>query len=194
MPVPMANAPSMNMKQPCAAHSANAWRKLLQNWRVPVAKTAKPLPSLEWLQPRLNISRAISLLSFFSLAALLLAWNLWFANVPSKLLWVILGVQLPRPRMGVLCGESVFYSGRSRGLRPKQSSLRLATDGPEPQPVLRRADVYPLAFSVRAQVGWGKLGSNAEPGCTQAQRFIASALPAEGFFQKGDGQLALSLQ
>ena len=59
-----------------------------------MAKTAKPLPSLEWLQPRLNISRAVSLLSFFSLAALLLAWNLWFANVPSKLLWAILGVQL----------------------------------------------------------------------------------------------------
>jgi len=59
-----------------------------------VARIAKPLPSLAWLQPRLNISRAVSLLSFFSLAALLLGWNLWFANVPSKLLWVILGVQL----------------------------------------------------------------------------------------------------
>jgi len=59
-----------------------------------VAKTAKPLPSLEWLQPRLNISRAVSLLSFFALAALLVVWNLGFANVPGKLLWVILGAQL----------------------------------------------------------------------------------------------------
>ncbi|CAN7182907.1 DUF2069 domain-containing protein [Pseudomonas sp. LjRoot71] len=59
-----------------------------------MARIAKPLPSLEWLQPRLNISRAASLLSFFSLAALLLVWNLHYANIPGKLLWVILGLQL----------------------------------------------------------------------------------------------------
>jgi uncharacterized membrane protein len=59
-----------------------------------VAKIAKPLPSLEWLQPRLKLSRVLSLLSFFGLAALLLAWNLCFAEIPGKLLWVILGVQL----------------------------------------------------------------------------------------------------
>lgn len=59
-----------------------------------MAKRAKPLPTLEWLQPRLNISRAASLLSFFGLATLLLVWNFFFANVPSNLLWVILGAQL----------------------------------------------------------------------------------------------------
>ena len=59
-----------------------------------MAKTAKPLPTLEWLEPRLSISRIFSLLCFFGLGALLLVWNLWFANVPGKLLWVILGVQL----------------------------------------------------------------------------------------------------
>jgi len=59
-----------------------------------VARIAKPLPSLEWLQPRLNISRVASLLSFFSLTALLLVWNLHYANIPGKLLWVILGLQL----------------------------------------------------------------------------------------------------
>lgn len=59
-----------------------------------MARIAKPLPSLEWLQPRLNISHAASLLSFFSLAALLLVWNLHYANIPGKLLWVILGLQL----------------------------------------------------------------------------------------------------
>lgn len=59
-----------------------------------MARIAKPLPSLEWLQPRLNISRAASLLSFFSLAALLLVWNLHYANIPGKLLWIILGLQL----------------------------------------------------------------------------------------------------
>ena len=59
-----------------------------------MARIAKPLPSLEWLQPRLNISRVASLLSFFSLTALLLLWNLHYANIPGKLLWVILGLQL----------------------------------------------------------------------------------------------------
>lgn len=59
-----------------------------------MAKIAKPLPSLEWLQPRLNISRVASLLSFFSLTALLLVWNLHYANIPGKLLWVILGLQM----------------------------------------------------------------------------------------------------
>jgi uncharacterized membrane protein len=59
-----------------------------------VAKIVKSLPTLEWLQPRLKLSRIISLLSFFGLGTLLLVWNLWFANVPGKLLWVILGAQL----------------------------------------------------------------------------------------------------
>lgn len=59
-----------------------------------MARIAKPLPSLEWLQPRLNISRVTCLLSFFSLTALLLVWNLHYANIPGKLLWVILGLQL----------------------------------------------------------------------------------------------------
>ncbi|HEX5842362.1 MAG TPA: DUF2069 domain-containing protein [Pseudomonas sp.] len=60
-----------------------------------MARAPKPLPSIEWLKPRLSISRAISLLSFFALAGLLLAWNLLFAEIPGKqLLWVILAMQL----------------------------------------------------------------------------------------------------
>jgi len=59
-----------------------------------VVKTPKPLPSLEWLKPRLSISRALSLLSFLALATLLLAWHLLFAEIPGKLLWAILAMQL----------------------------------------------------------------------------------------------------
>ncbi|KRW59662.1 DUF2069 domain-containing protein [Pseudomonas sp. TTU2014-080ASC] len=59
-----------------------------------MARTAKPLPALEWLQPRLRLSRAATLISFFALAALLLVWELYFANLPERLLWVIIGVQL----------------------------------------------------------------------------------------------------
>lgn len=59
-----------------------------------MAKIPKPLPSLDWLQPRLAVSRAISLLSFLALGTLLLVWNLSFAELPSQLLWVILGFNL----------------------------------------------------------------------------------------------------
>lgn len=59
-----------------------------------MAKTQKPLPSLDWLKPRMAASRAISLVSFIALALLLLVWNLMFAEIPAKLLWVILAFQL----------------------------------------------------------------------------------------------------
>ncbi|MDM8349432.1 DUF2069 domain-containing protein [Pseudomonas sp. sp1636] len=59
-----------------------------------MAKTAKPLPPLAWLKPRLAVSRALSLLSFLALAVLLLVWNLLFAEIPDKLLWIILAFQL----------------------------------------------------------------------------------------------------
>ncbi|MDO9625471.1 MAG: DUF2069 domain-containing protein [Pseudomonas sp.] len=59
-----------------------------------MAKTPKPLPALDWLKPRMAVSRAISLASFLALAVLLLVWNLVFANIPGKLLWVILAFQL----------------------------------------------------------------------------------------------------
>ncbi|MGE8497596.1 MAG: DUF2069 domain-containing protein [Pseudomonas sp.] len=59
-----------------------------------MARTPKPLPSLDWLKPRLAISRAISLASFLALVILLLVWNLVFAELPDNLLWVILAFQL----------------------------------------------------------------------------------------------------
>lgn len=59
-----------------------------------MAKIAKPLPSLEWLQPRLKLSRVATLVSFFALTALLLAWNLFIAEIPGELRWVIASLQL----------------------------------------------------------------------------------------------------
>ncbi|OHC49007.1 MAG: hypothetical protein A3J25_15640 [Pseudomonadales bacterium RIFCSPLOWO2_02_FULL_63_210] len=59
-----------------------------------MAKTPKPLPSLDWLKPRMAVSRAVSLASFLALTVLLLVWNLMFADIPDKLLWVILAFQL----------------------------------------------------------------------------------------------------
>ncbi|HSC83297.1 MAG TPA: DUF2069 domain-containing protein [Pseudomonas sp.] len=59
-----------------------------------MAKQAKPLPALEWLQPRLKLSHALSLGSFFALAALLLVWNLFFADLHGASLGVVLAIQL----------------------------------------------------------------------------------------------------
>ncbi len=59
-----------------------------------MAKIAKPLPALEWLQPRLKLSRVATLVSFFALTALLLAWNLFIAEIPGELRWVIASLQL----------------------------------------------------------------------------------------------------
>ena len=46
-------------------------------------KSSKPLPELSWLEPRLRVSRAISLVSLAALAALLVVWNLFFINRPN---------------------------------------------------------------------------------------------------------------
>ena len=43
-------------------------------------KNSKTLPELSWLEPRLRISRAISLVSLAALAVLLIAWNLVFTS------------------------------------------------------------------------------------------------------------------
>lgn len=46
-------------------------------------KSAKPLPELSWLEPRLRISRIISLVSLAALAILLVVWNLFFISRPD---------------------------------------------------------------------------------------------------------------
>ncbi|OLU28784.1 hypothetical protein BVH03_12525 [Pseudomonas sp. PA15(2017)] len=59
-----------------------------------MAKAARALPNVDWLLPRLRISRYLSLASFVALAALLLIWNLGYAAVPNALLWAVLAFQL----------------------------------------------------------------------------------------------------
>ena len=59
-----------------------------------MAKTPKPLPSLEWLAPRLKLSRALALFSYFALLILLLVWNLAFADLHGARIWVVLSIQL----------------------------------------------------------------------------------------------------
>lgn len=59
-----------------------------------MARKPKPLPSLEWLTPRVRISRALSLTCFIALAALLLVWNLVFADLHGARTWVVVSIQL----------------------------------------------------------------------------------------------------
>ncbi|CAD5109058.1 DUF2069 domain-containing protein [Zestomonas carbonaria] len=59
-----------------------------------MAKKAKPLPSLDWLQPRLSLTRGLSLALFLALLLLLLIWNLAFADLHGARTWVILLVEL----------------------------------------------------------------------------------------------------
>jgi len=59
-----------------------------------VAKQAKPLPALEWLQPRLKLSRALSLFNFVALFAVLAIWNLGFADLHGANPWIVISIQL----------------------------------------------------------------------------------------------------
>ena len=59
-----------------------------------MAKKTKPLPSLEWLTPRVKISRILSLITFVALAVLLLVWNLVFADLHGARTWVVVSIQL----------------------------------------------------------------------------------------------------
>ena len=57
-------------------------------------KSPKPLPELNWLEPRLRISRILSLLSLAALAALLVIWNLYFVDMHGARPWVIISFAL----------------------------------------------------------------------------------------------------
>lgn len=59
-----------------------------------MARKPKVLPPREWLEPRVKITRALSLLTFFGLAALLCVYYLWVADLHGARPWVILLIEL----------------------------------------------------------------------------------------------------
>jgi len=59
-----------------------------------VARKPKVLPSLEWLAPRVRVTRALSLACFFGLIALLVVNNLWFADLHGARVEVIMAIEL----------------------------------------------------------------------------------------------------
>ena len=59
-----------------------------------MARKPKVLPSLEWLAPRVRVTRALSLACFFGLIALLVVNNLWFADLHGARVEVIMAIEL----------------------------------------------------------------------------------------------------
>ncbi|HLV17674.1 MAG TPA: DUF2069 domain-containing protein [Pseudomonas sp.] len=59
-----------------------------------MARQKKPLPALEWLQPRVRASRWISLVCYLALILLLGIWNGFFADLHGARTWVVLSIVL----------------------------------------------------------------------------------------------------
>ncbi len=78
-----------------------------------MAKKPKVLPALDWLEPRVKISRLISLSSFFGLIALLSIYYLWIADLHGARPWVILLIELVPLLLfapGIISGSPRAYS------------------------------------------------------------------------------------
>ncbi|WP_417662983.1 DUF2069 domain-containing protein [Pseudomonas sp.] len=59
-----------------------------------MAKEKKPLPDVQWLEPRVKFSRALSLFNYIALLVLITVWNLAFADLHGARSWVVLSIQL----------------------------------------------------------------------------------------------------
>ncbi|NER59769.1 DUF2069 domain-containing protein [Pseudomonas sp. MAFF212428] len=59
-----------------------------------MAKKPKVLPPLQWLAPRLRVTRILSLATFLGLITLLTVNNLWFADLHGARTGVILAIEL----------------------------------------------------------------------------------------------------
>ncbi|WP_460418359.1 DUF2069 domain-containing protein [Pseudomonas sp. microsymbiont 2] len=59
-----------------------------------MARQPKVLPPLDWLAPRVRITRALSLACLFGLIALLVVNNLWFADLHGARVEVIMAIEL----------------------------------------------------------------------------------------------------
>ncbi|MCL7461556.1 DUF2069 domain-containing protein [Pseudomonas sp. NW5] len=58
-----------------------------------MARTPKPLPPLDWLQPRVRLARVLTLIAFLALLLALAVWYLQIVDLHGARPWVILGVQ-----------------------------------------------------------------------------------------------------
>lgn len=76
-----------------------------------MAKKPKVLPTLEWLEPRVRISRVVSLICFLGLIALLTGYYLFVADLHGARPWVILTIEL----VPLLLLAPGMFTGSARG-------------------------------------------------------------------------------
>lgn len=76
-----------------------------------MARKPKVLPALEWLEPRVRLSRVAALSCFLGLVALLCIYYLVFADLHGARPWVILSIELV-PLLVLLPG---MLMGSARG-------------------------------------------------------------------------------
>ena len=76
-----------------------------------MARKPKVLPPQAWLEPRVKVARALSLLAFFGLVGLLCGYYLFVADLHGARPWVILLIELV-PLMFVVPG---MLMGSPRG-------------------------------------------------------------------------------
>ncbi|MCF5708886.1 DUF2069 domain-containing protein [Pseudomonas syringae] len=76
-----------------------------------MAKTPKALPAREWLEPRVRLSRAASLIGFLGMIALLSVYYLFFADLHGARPGVILAVEL----LPLLILAPGMFTGSPRG-------------------------------------------------------------------------------
>lgn len=153
-----------------------------------MARKNKPLPEVAWLQPRLALSRAISLGSFVGLVLLILIRDLIYADAhgaASWVPWLVLAFKLlpllvvapgllmgsARACLGLLRGQPVFHPRRTRRLRSHAAPVRLGRSATQRDLVLRRAALYALAIPVRPKGRRGTLMVRQEPLLPCLRRF-----------------------
>lgn len=153
-----------------------------------MARKNKPLPEVAWLQPRLALSRAISLGSFVGLVLLILIRDLIYADAhgaASWVPWLVLAFKLlpllvvapgllmgsARGHAGLLRGQPVFHPRRTRRLRSHAAPVRLGRSATQRDLVLRRAALYALAIPVRPKGRRGTLMVRQEPLLPCLRRF-----------------------
>ncbi|ERO64505.1 MULTISPECIES: DUF2069 domain-containing protein [Pseudomonas] len=76
-----------------------------------MAKKPKILPEIHWLQPRVRVARALSLMCFFALVGLLCIYYLLVADLHGARPWVILLIEL----VPLLLMAPGMLSGSARG-------------------------------------------------------------------------------
>ena len=84
-----------------------------------MAKKPKVLPPLQWLAPRVRVTRVLSLATFVGLIVLLTVNNLWFADLHGARTGVILAIELAADGRG----KTPFPASDRRGLRAYRHAI-----------------------------------------------------------------------